>query len=273
MKAVIIIAGYATRLEPRTKGGKIAKTLLPIKGDGKTQPIFYHLLDKIEAVNLYEDVFDEIIVITNDLYKSQIIEACEHYNSKIPMTVRSDGTKCKEKAIGANADLNFANSCISLDYEDDIMVLAGDNYFDLDLGTLIDYKRAYDAQGGGNTNIIVGKVYPKSKREFIADNFGILHFDGNNRLVELQEKPGIKKCKSDVASLALYIFNRQDFALLDEYLNIYADNKKMRDSLGFFIDFVIKHTNAYVFPYKGKFYDIGTPEEYDKLSGIKHLEK
>lgn len=272
MKAVILAAGYATRLVTRTEGGKIAKTMLPIKAENKNQPILYYLLDKIEEVNSFNpNTFDEVIVITNALYYPQICEACKNYHGSIATTVLSDGTKVKEESKGANADLNLANRYIPYDYEEDVMVLASDNYFDLDLETLIDYKRAYDAQGGGSSNIIVGKVYPKSEREFIAKNFGILNFEKNNKIVELQEKPGIKNCKSDVVSLALYLFNRPDFSLLDEYLNEYADDKKMRDSLGHFMNYLIHNTNTYVFPHTGIFYDIGTPEEYDKLSGGKTL--
>ena len=63
MKAVILAGGYANRLRSVTDNGRIAKTLLPIDVEGKTQPILYFLLDKIHSLK----GVDEIIGVVNDL--------------------------------------------------------------------------------------------------------------------------------------------------------------------------------------------------------------
>ena len=67
MKAVILGAGYATMLRSVTNNGEIAKPLLDIYAEGKTQSILYFLLDKLFKTNF----FDEVIVITNNKYYNQ----------------------------------------------------------------------------------------------------------------------------------------------------------------------------------------------------------
>ena len=58
MKALILAAGYATRLYPLTK--KYPKPLLEVKG----RPIINYIIDKIGAI----DSIDEIYVVTNSKF-------------------------------------------------------------------------------------------------------------------------------------------------------------------------------------------------------------
>lgn len=273
MKIVILAGGYATRLESRTNGGEVAKTLLPITVEGKTQPILYFILDKINQIQTVKDI-SEIIVVTNAKYYKQIKEACKEWkannlrkNRELVFTILNDGSKNKSEAIGANMDMNLANRYIFPNSTEHVLVMASDNYFDFTLDELIIFAQQMETQNG-RSNVIVSKVYPDSDREFIAKNFGILNIDANNQILSLDEKPGIENCKSNNVSLALYLFNRHDFALLDHYLTLKQDNKKERDSLGYFINYLVQNAKSFTFPHHGTFYDIGTPDEYDKLSGM-----
>lgn len=273
MKIVILAGGYATRLESRTNGGEVAKTLLPITVEGKTQPILYFILDKINQIQTVKDI-SEIIVVTNAKYYNQIKEACKEWkvnnprkNGELLFTILNDGSKNKSEAIGANMDMNLANRYISPNSEEHILVMASDNYFDFDLDDFLIYGQ-YKEIMHGPSNLVVSKVYPDSDREFIAKNFGILNLGAENHILSLDEKPGIENCKSNNVSLALYLFNRHDFALLDHYLTLKQDNKKERDSLGYFINYLVQNAKSFTFPHLGTFYDIGTPDEYDKLSGM-----
>ncbi len=271
MKAIILVGGYATRLKSITNNGEIAKTLLPITAEGKTQPILYFILDKISLAAKY---FDEIIVMTNNKYINQIKEACKNYSSQIKITVKSDNSNSPSDMLGANGTLSMVNSkYISEDYNDDILVLAGDNYFDFSLADLIKFhkQKVQASKSKKGVNTIVSKVYPESEKANIADKFGILDVTNSKRVKSLDEKPGIDKIKSTNVCLAVYIFNRIDFNLIAEYLSQPDLSQKMRDSLGYFINYIISETQTYTFEFDGKFIDIGTPEDYYSISNNKNV--
>ncbi len=265
MKVVILAGGYATRLMSVTEQGKIAKTLLPINVDGKPRPILHHLLEKVAVL----DEVDEIILIVNDKYKQQINDSCAIFaavnNCNKQISIYSDGSTSPENATGANNAMRVANGHIPANYRGQIMVMASDNYFEFPLSDLADYYYNLQDKFGDYINVIVSKVYPDNQREFIAKNFGILNVDENNQILSLDEKPGIENLKSNNVSLALYVLNRQDFALIDQYMDMTTDPKK-RDSMGYFVNYLITtNQNCYTYPYKGLFCDIGTPDEYYSL--------
>ncbi len=267
MKAVILAAGYATRLRSVTNNGELAKPLLEITAEGKTQPILYFLLDKFFDT----EFFDEVIVITNNKYYKQFYKAAHEYEktgkAKCPINVLNDGTNSTEEAKGANGDLLIANNYIPAKYNDQVFVVAGDNYFDFSINKVLEfYDTIWRDSYMQDVNVVVSKHYPESEKEDIANKFGILDMRNNFRVVSLDEKPGIENIKSTNVCLATYIFNRADFALIDYYYNHVAQTKKERDSLGYFINYIIHNTMTFTYPFEGTFIDIGSPEDYYSLT-------
>lgn len=266
MKAVILAGGYATRLRTITNNGEFPKTLLPIDVDGNPRPILFHMLEKIVKLKQV----DEIIIVANEKYKQQIKDSCDLFYSTNEiydksLTILSDGSTGPENATGANNAIRVANAHIPANYRGNVLVMASDNYFELDLNTLLKYYDDLQDNYGDYINLIVSKVYPDSEREFIAKHYGIICADKYNHISSLDEKPGIENLKSNNVSLALYILNRQDFGEIDNYMAITEDVKK-RDNLGCFINHLITTCqNCYTYPFTGTFYDIGTPTEYNAL--------
>ncbi len=260
MKAVIIAAGYATRLVSVTNNGEIAKTLLPIEVAGKQKPILHFLLEKIEKL----ETLDEIIVVTNNKYKTQIKQSIKQYAPRVPVSIYSDGT-VEAPAKGANVAIYIANQHIPQDYNDDILVLGSDNYFEFELTDMYYQFQQQKADYGDEVNMVACKTYPDKDREFIAKNFGILEVGKNNLIYALAEKPGIENLPSNNVSLALYLFNSSDFNLINYYMQ--NAQGKARDSLGYFINFIIENSVSFAYPITGKFLDIGTPEEYYQIAG------
>ena len=265
MKVVILAAGYATRLTEVTDNGKIAKTLLPIEVNGKQKPILHFLLDKVQAL----PNVDQLIVITNSLYIKNIYNSINEYSKQnnptwLP-TILTDGT-IKAPATGANFALQMANEEIDQDYPDDILVMASDNYFEFSLLDMYYQQQQLKANYGDDVNQIACKTYPKKDKEFIAKNFGLLQTTANNQVVALQEKPGLKgiEPKSTNVSLALYMLNRPDLSLIEEYMS--TATGKARDSIGLFINYLVQNTSSFAYPIRGKFLDIGTPEEYYSIA-------
>ena len=248
-----------------TNNGKIAKTLLPIEVDGQQKPILHFLLDKVQAL----PNVNQLIVITNSLYIKDIYNSIQTYaQANNPtwsntFTVLTDGTT-KAPATGANVALQMANAEIYEQCADDILVMASDNYFEFSLVDMYYQHQSLKADYGDDVNLIACKTYPKKDLEFIANNFGILVTDHNNQITELQEKPGIQNIKSRNVSLALYMLNRIDLSLIDEYM--LTAKGKARDSIGYFINYLIQNTLSFAYPIKGAFKDIGTPEEYYALA-------
>ena len=87
MKALVLAAGYATRLRPLTDTW--AKELLPVGG----RPIIDRIADAIDAVT---DV-DEVHVVTN-ARKAHMFRA---WAAGRDVTVHDDGTTSNEDRLGA----------------------------------------------------------------------------------------------------------------------------------------------------------------------------
>ena len=265
MKVVILAAGYANRLRSETQDGLLPKTVLPITINGKKASILSFIYDKIKEI---KDDVDELIVVANDKYERILKDETVKYFNKnrdfdFKIRVISDGSRDASEAKGANYAMRLAALNIPEDYNGDIMVMGCDNYFDFSLCDLVDeYKYLSTTQP---INMVVSKVYPDSEREFIAKNFGILNIGKNNRILGLDEKPGIENLKSNNVSLALYMFNSEDFKRIHDYMDMMRDDPKKRDSLGYFINYLTRNTKSYTYPIDSFFCDIGTPEEYRKM--------
>ena len=91
MKALILAAGYATRLWPLTLNRP--KPLLPI---GK-KPLLEHIMAKIEGI---QDI-DEVFVITNSKFVNNFIEWQKTYKGKESVSVIDDGMVELEERVQA----------------------------------------------------------------------------------------------------------------------------------------------------------------------------
>jgi glucose-1-phosphate thymidylyltransferase len=77
MKAIILAAGYATRLYPLTLNQP--KALLPIAG----KPIIDYIVDQIETI----DVIDELIVISNEKFFPHFSRWSDNRASRLDITI------------------------------------------------------------------------------------------------------------------------------------------------------------------------------------------
>ena len=93
MKAIVLAAGYATRLRPLTDTW--AKELLPVGG----RPIIDRIIDAITEV----DVVDEIHVVTN----SHKVDAFHRWAKGRDVIVHDDGTSSNDDRLGAIGDMLF----------------------------------------------------------------------------------------------------------------------------------------------------------------------
>src|SRR5581483_4842963 len=98
MQALILAAGYATRLGELTRDRP--KPLLPVAG----RAMIDHLLDKLEVV---PDI-DRITVVTNTRFAPLFREWAETRRRGWPIIVLDDGTDSDANKRGAIGDILFA---------------------------------------------------------------------------------------------------------------------------------------------------------------------
>lgn len=241
MIAIILAAGYATRLYPYTKD--MPKSLLEV--GGKT--ILARILEKIEPVASVV----RTVLVTNSRFHA-LFEAwiADHWRGK-PVKILDDGTTTNETRIGAIADLAFA-----VDREgitEDVLVLAGDNLFDFELEDFVNYFHHV-----GHDAITA---------HFLADHkalrqTGVVEVDDKHRVLSFQEKPALPR--SNLAAPPFYIYRRDTLPLVAEYLREGGDP----DAPGSFIPWLIRHRDVYAYLFRGARYDIGTVESYELVKRL-----
>lgn len=274
MKVVILAAGYATRLRSVTNNGEIAKTMLPISAEGKTQPMLYFLLDKINKINEDEDIVDEVVIITNEKYVDQLTKASENYNKGVKISVMSDGTTSTADALGANGDMRFVNNRMKSD--EPVLIVASDNYFEFELKDLINHYEDKQDETNKALSMIVSIEFPPEQLEYGQNGFAMLTEDENGKVTSMVEKPlkfyG-KMVDSNKGAIACYVLDKSHYDLINRYMEIYKDDKNLRDSMGCFMSWLANHIPVYNFSYSGKFYDIGTPDQYYEMAPVNWQEE
>ncbi|MEW6008686.1 MAG: nucleotidyltransferase family protein [Candidatus Omnitrophota bacterium] len=239
MKAILLAAGYATRLYPLTLN--FPKALLPIN----CVPVINIIIRKLELI---PDI-DEIIIVTNNRFFEDFKNWQKEYRLKKRLTLLNDNTTSDEDKLGAVADLAFVIKKRKLN--DDIIVIGADNLFDSKLGNFI--KSCRSAR-----RVCVGVFDFKKRNE--VDKYGVIKLDKNNKIIDFKEKP--REPKSSLVAMCLYFFPKERLFLIDRYLK---SNKKT-DAIGHYISWLIKKGEAYGYIFSGEWFDIGDKKQYFKAN-------
>ena len=242
MKAIILAAGYATRLYPLTLNKP--KALLPINNI----PIADYIVNQIN--NLAE--VDRIFVVTNNKFANNFYDWHESIKSKskIPIKIINDGTDQDGNKKGAIGDINFVIEQENI--SDDVIIIAGDNFFTFDL------RKYYDFAIERQEDCACAKEFNNKPEDFF-NRFAIALVDKNNKLIDLEEKP--KEPKSNLVVYANYIYKKHTLPLIKEYL----DEGNIPDAPGFFLQWLYKKHDVYIYKINGDCYDIGTPDAYNQI--------
>lgn len=238
MKAIILAAGYATRLYPLTLN--TPKALLPIN----EKPIINYIVDEINTI----DAVDEIYVVTNHKFAEHFCRWAEREESKTPIFVLDDGTTTEETRRGAIGDIAFVIEEKKID--DDLMVIAGDNFFTY---SLKDYYNFYREK---KKDCVCVKVWEDKAS---LSQFGIALLDQSGKVLDIEEKP--QHPKSNTVVFATYLYRKETVPLFAEYL---AEGNKP-DAPGNFPAWLYQKQDVFAYIFDGECYDIGTPESYDEV--------
>jgi glucose-1-phosphate thymidylyltransferase len=242
VKAVILAAGYATRLYPLTLDRP--KALLAVGG----RPMLDRLLEQLEGVA----GLDEVYVVTNSKFDGAFREWAAG-RSGMRVQIVDDGTVDEESRLGAIGDLDLTIREAGLD--DDLLVLAGDNLFSESIAPFPAFALA---KGGAALG-----VYDVGDLETIR-RYAVIELDGEDRVTLLEEKPG--EPRSTLAGIALYFYPRTMLDLVAEYLA--AGNNP--DQPGRLVQWLYLRTPVYGWRVPGRWYDVGSKEtlaEADRAFG------
>lgn len=242
MKALILAAGYATRLYPLTK--EYPKALLEVRG----RPILDYIVEKIDGI---EDI-DEIIVVTNRKFilhfKKWLSRKKAHHKR---VTLVDDLTKDNTTRRGAVGDISFVIKKRKI--KDNLLVIGGDNLFDSGLKEFLCFS-SYRAR-----HPVIGAYDIRNIKE--ARKYGLIKLDKNQKVVDFQEKP--KRPNSTLVAMCLYYFPASRLGLIKEYLSESRGTNKS-DATGLYIDWLRKRLAVYGFVFGGLWYDIGDHKFYSK---------
>ena len=226
MKALVLAAGYATRLRPLTDS--IPKQLLPVGG----RPMVDWILDKIHETDV-----GEVHLVTNARFAADF----ERWAAGTGVVVHDDGTTSNDDRLGAIGDIRFVWERAALD--DDLLVVAGDNLFDY---SLVEYIAFWRSKCGASCVA----VYDVGDFELIK-KYGVVDVAAEGRIVSFVEKPADPP--STLAATATYIYAREHARLVGRYL----EDGNPPDQPGNFVAWLYPRVPVYVYAFDGGWYDVG----------------
>lgn len=241
MKAIVLAAGYATRLYPLTEDRP--KPLLEVAG----KTIMDYIMEKLEKVESLSEVF----IVTNDKFFQHFSKWKQDSNYSKLITIYNDGTTTNENRLGAIGDIQFVVEQAKID--DDLLIIAGDNLFDFELN---DFANFFE-----NVNFDCITTYRETNPSILR-RAGVIEVDNNSKVLSFEEKP--ENPKSNYAVPAFYLYQSATLPLLKKYLN----EGNNPDAPGHFIPFLLRHKDVYAYKFEGRRYDIGTIESYEEVQKI-----
>lgn len=233
MKALILAAGYATRLYPLTEHQP--KPLLNIG----SKPIIEHILQKINVIK----EIDTVYVVTNNRFYHHFKTWVKTASSTKQIKIINDGTSSNEDRLGSIGDIYFTLQQEKI--TEDLLVIAGDNLFGFSLQKFIDFFQEKNL-----TSVVAFRDLGSIEK--VRKKYGVGILKGS-RVIDFEEKP--LEPKSSLAATACYIFSRSDLARVKELVQV-----GNADAPGNLVKHLAQKTEVHGFVFDDYWYDIGSLE-------------
>lgn len=238
MRAILLCAGFATRLRPLTDDRP--KPLLPVHG----RPLVDDLVDQFLATGC----IDQLVVVTNARFAGHF-EAWRNARARsspgLTPELVNDGALDNESRLGAVRDLALALEACPGDGP--TLVAAGDNLFRFDLSAFLDDRAARPR------NLIL--AYRETEPARLRRS-GVAVLGSEGRVERFVEKP--TEPPGDWACPPLYCFEPQALARLSEFLGSAPD----ADPPGAFLAWLVEREPVFAHEMRGSRFDVGTVEAY-----------
>lgn len=233
MKAYLLAAGYATRLQPLTLD--TPKPLLDVGG----APILTRILERVCAL----EGLREVVVIGNRRFAAQFDAWAAAQRCAVPLRVLDDGSTSDADRLGAVGDLAFALRQVPAG-DEDWLVVAGDNLLEFDLAAL---QREFERR---RRPLLV----LREERQRGPSRYNEVTVDADGTVTRFREKPADRG--SPLAAIAVYFFTPEVAGLLRDYLDAGGET----DAPGHFVEWLVGRTPVGSARLSGEWFDIGTPE-------------
>lgn len=240
MKALILAAGYSTRLHPLTEN--LPKPLLKV-GE---KTILERILDKVQELPIVTEIF----LVTNHRFYEHFRIWLNHNSFSKPIKLIDDGTLSNDHRLGAVGDLNFVLK--EEDIGDDLLVLAGDNLFGFSLKKFLDFYHTKKKS--------VVAFHDLKDIEKVRGKYGVGILNGS-KILRFDEKP--LQPKSSLAATACYIFSESDLNLVEKSIE-----EKRADNPGDLVNYLVQESEVYGFVFKEPWFDVGSFESLEEAQRV-----
>jgi glucose-1-phosphate thymidylyltransferase len=243
MNALILAAGYATRLYPLTLNR--AKPLLPVAG----KPIIQWVVEQLEPITTLEAVY----IATNNRFERDFVEWAKTYRGSRPVKfeVINDGSNSDSDKLGAIGDIYFGAKKANL-FSEDLLIVAGDNLFSESLAGFAEFGREHQATLGVYNVQTLDQA--RKYNELTTNPAGII-----TKFTEKPENP-----TSTICGIALYYYRPEVLRRLNTYI-AEANNP---DQPGRFVQWLHERVDVFTYPISGIWYDIGSHETLSEANEL-----
>jgi glucose-1-phosphate thymidylyltransferase len=244
--AILLCAGYATRMYPFTKD--FPKPLLPVAG----KPVLDYLMAQLLE---FKDL-DSVHIITNDRFAAHFETWRKKWTETSPsggfrLIVHNDGSTDNANRLGASKDLAWVLS--RLPETDGMLVSAGDNIFRFRLEPI--WRRFLRS----DHHYIL--ALPENDEEKLKRT-GVIEFGKKDRALRLHEKPAHPP--SNWSCPAIYFFQKSVEPVLGEFLETSGN----LDAPGHFVGFLCRKSHVKAIRVAASRLDIGSIEDYHKADRL-----
>jgi len=239
LNAVLLAAGYGTRLYPLTKDRP--KPLLPVGG----RPILDHLVDRLEGAA----EITRMVLVSNARFLPAFERWAQQRVLRKPLSLVSDGSTDNDNRLGAVRDMQLALDAADM-ADEPAYVLATDNLPRFDMLEIV----ALAHEKGGSAVFAVPVRDPESLRRM-----GVAELGQDGRVVGFQEKPAEPRGRHRVPPF--YAYTPEAVASVRRFL----DEGNDPDAPGHFLAWLVGREPVYAQPAEAGTYDIGTLESYRRV--------
>lgn len=235
MYAIILAAGYATRLYPLTLTQP--KPLLPVAG----RPMIDYTLQSLQEMKV-----EKITVVSNAKFAPNFeawAARCVEVAPFLSLSVLNDGSADESGKRGAIGDIVFALD--NKHIEEDLIVVAGDNLFTHSIRDFAEFSRTRKAP-------VLGVYDVRSLEE--AKKFSVFTLAPDGHIVDFEEKP--EHPQNTRIGIALYYYPQEMLSLIRQYVQ----EGNNPDQPGRLIEWLCSRIPVYTWEVPGKWYDIGSKE-------------
>ena len=228
MKAVILVGGMGTRLQPLTIN--TPKAMMPVLN----KPFLEHVIRHLARHNIKD-------IILSQGYLAQSIE--DHFGDGHQLGVRL-AYNLEETPLGTAGAVKHAERYL----DDTFLALNGDVFTDLDITAMVRLHQERKA----TVTIALTPVEDPT-------HYGLIETDNSNRVLRFLEKPGWDQVTTNMINAGTYVLEPEILNNIPEQTNFSFEHQV-------FPGLLKQCEPVYAYPSSAYWLDIGSPQKYFQLN-------